>query len=88
VHHESREFINVTLMFALLATTRAVPGRAENTAEKQSRLAARVKGDVTGLGLGEKALVWVKLQNKSEYLGFSSRLAPRKTEVRSEFSTP
>jgi hypothetical protein len=75
-------------MFALLATTRAVPGRAENTAEKQSRLAARAKGDVAGLGLGEKAHVWVKLQNKSEYLGFSSRLAPRKTGGALRIQTP
>jgi len=50
-----RELICVTLVLALLAATSVVSGRAESEGETQSGLAARVKGDVAKLGLGEKA---------------------------------
>jgi hypothetical protein len=64
------------VLVCLLAQGGGAPVYADTKAEKEARLAAKVRAQVLKLGTGEAARVRVKLRDKTKLVGYVSEAGP------------
>ncbi len=68
----------LTLMLAaLLAQLAHAPAAAATKAEKEARLAEKVRAAVARLGTGREAVVELKLRDKTRLKGYVAEAGPR-----------
>jgi hypothetical protein len=64
------KLLSLVLAVALAYMANGAPAFAQSTAEKEARLAEKVKEGILNLGVGPKAFVRVKLRDKTRFGGY------------------
>lgn len=71
----AQKFVSIALAALLFITPLSVKSAAANTkAEKQAKLAEKVKAGVLKLGVGEEARIAVRLRDKTKLSGYVSEV--------------
>ena len=67
-----KKYLSLVLVVLLVHTITAAPIFAKSKAEKETRFAEKVKVNILKLGVGEAALVKIKLRDKTKLEGYIS----------------